>query len=626
MLIMSKTIFLSCLSLADYRFFKEFQEKITESTDQIEILIETVRTFLYSGPDKRKEISNGRIGSALSTIKLILESKNYKNKPSEIIIFHDDFDNSDTEGMLSLDSVKKNLGIFISAILKHNNNNSKKNNHKISFVPIPRKHERDLQEIANLMVSKIENLDVYDLIYINHSAGSAVMQGATFNIAMTVQYSNKTKSFIVSKNDDSPSEIHTRPSLPQVTDYGRPESITKNLETLKNSSKFIPYQRICEDLMAYTKSPVTFFFHGESGTGKEMLAIAFANSIRAANGDIPMLSKNCAAIPGELIDSEFFGHKKGAFTGAVTDYDGIFKRANGKDGGILFLDEVCDLSPAAQSKLLRVIQDRTFTPVGADKPIELNNNFFIITASHKNIYEEVAKGNFRADLAHRITTVEITLPSLNYRGLNDILSASLTIYKNQMIQKGKPSEPNEIFTEECYEALSKFNWVGNFRTLEKLITRLTIENVTPAPYNLPAVKRQLDKIQSTFEIIEKYRDKPDSNEIKLFDESRPSRHNEFEKHDVINQHNTQIVIELNSKELTGSSKKGTLTVESNCEAKVYITCSDSEPKLSINNLKQSMEDKLLVKFSEMYERKKLSTMLAFAYNDEKLKAIYKNKI
>ena len=202
---------------------------------------------------------------------------------------------------------------------------------------------------------------------------------------------------------------------------------------------------------------------GENGTGKEVVAHLIHEQSARANG--PMVEVNCAAIPSELIESELFGHMKGSFTGAVKDRAGKFEQA---DGGTLFLDEIGDMSLAAQTKVLRALQENEITRVGSDKAIKVNVR--VLAATNKNLAEEIAKGNFREDLFHRLNVIPIQVPALNKR-LEDI--PLLVDYFTAQICAEQGIAPKN-FDATAIKALQTKDWTGNIRQLRNVVERLII--------------------------------------------------------------------------------------------------------------------------------------------------------
>ncbi|MBO7249518.1 MAG: sigma-54-dependent Fis family transcriptional regulator, partial [Bacteroidales bacterium] len=202
---------------------------------------------------------------------------------------------------------------------------------------------------------------------------------------------------------------------------------------------------------------------GSNGTGKELVARwlhELSNRVSA-----PFVEVNCAAIPSELIESELFGHEKGAFTSAIKQHKGKFEQAN---GGTLFLDEIGDMSLAAQAKVLRVLQEHKLTRVGSDKDIEVDVR--VVAATNKNLKEEIAKGTFREDLYHRLSVIIIHLPSLAERK-DDIPLLVNYFIKQICSENGKPVMKIE---KDAMEELMQYGWSGNIRELRNVVERLLI--------------------------------------------------------------------------------------------------------------------------------------------------------
>lgn len=208
---------------------------------------------------------------------------------------------------------------------------------------------------------------------------------------------------------------------------------------------------------------VSVLLTGESGTGKELCARAIHyNSMRQ---DAPFVAENCGALPDELLESELFGHKRGAFTGAIDDRVGLFEMAN---GGTIFLDEIGEISPAFQVKLLRVLQEREIRPLGSNKSRSINVR--LIAATNRNLEEEVKKGNFRQDLYYRLATFCVHLPPLRDRK-HDIEPLAYNILEDTMKQLGKKVSG---FTEEAISCLKAYDWPGNVRQLQNEINRMLV--------------------------------------------------------------------------------------------------------------------------------------------------------
>jgi two-component system response regulator PilR (NtrC family) len=216
--------------------------------------------------------------------------------------------------------------------------------------------------------------------------------------------------------------------------------------------------------VAQTKG--TILVTGDSGTGKEVAArLIHASSADAARRFVAV---NCAAIPENLIESEFFGHKKGSFTGAVTDKEGLFKAAN---GGTIFLDEIGELPKSLQAKLLRVLQEREITPVGETKPIKIDVR--LIVATNRDLAADVANGLFRQDLFYRINVVQIRMPALREHPEDIPVLAQHFINKYAREFSRQPARLSNIAARR----LMDYQWPGNVRELENVMERAMILGV-----------------------------------------------------------------------------------------------------------------------------------------------------
>ena len=202
---------------------------------------------------------------------------------------------------------------------------------------------------------------------------------------------------------------------------------------------------------------------GGNGTGKELVARRIHDKSQRAGS--PFIEVNCAAIPGELIESELFGHEKGAFTSAVKQHKGKFEQA---DGGTLFLDEIGDMSLAAQAKVLRVLQENKLSRVGSDTDIKVNVR--VVAATNKNLTEEIAKGNFREDLYHRLSVIVINVPSLSER--KEDIPLLFDHFMSQICEESGTARKK--ISEEAVAELQKLPWTGNIRELRNVTERLMI--------------------------------------------------------------------------------------------------------------------------------------------------------
>ncbi len=219
-------------------------------------------------------------------------------------------------------------------------------------------------------------------------------------------------------------------------------------------------QEIYRTIARLTTSDLTVMITGESGTGKELVARALHDYGRRRSG--PFVAVNMAAIPRELIESELFGHERGAFTGATNRTQGRFEQAN---GGTLFLDEIGDMPPEAQTRLLRVLQEGEFTSVGGRTPVKVNVR--IVAATHRDLRQSIRAGAFREDLFYRLNVVPIRLPPLRDRAEDIPLLARHFLERAQ-----ETGLPVKLLDQSAVEALRAYRWPGNVRELENLMRRL----------------------------------------------------------------------------------------------------------------------------------------------------------
>ncbi|MEJ5328673.1 MAG: sigma-54 dependent transcriptional regulator [Desulfobaccales bacterium] len=222
-------------------------------------------------------------------------------------------------------------------------------------------------------------------------------------------------------------------------------------------------QALREKLRLVAPTNASVLITGENGTGKELVARALHQLSKRAHQ--PFVEVNCAAIPEDLIESELFGHEKGAFTGAVSRRPGKFDQAH---GGTLFLDEIGDMSLKTQAKILRILEEQRFERVGGSRPIQVDVR--IIAATNKNLEEEIAKGNFREDLYHRINVIPLHVPPLRERTEDIPLLAEHFLREVAMENHTLPKR----LSPEALEALKRLPWPGNVRELRNFLWRLAI--------------------------------------------------------------------------------------------------------------------------------------------------------
>lgn len=238
------------------------------------------------------------------------------------------------------------------------------------------------------------------------------------------------------------------------------KKVSKNYEMIGESEP-INHIRQMIDKVAPTDARV--LITGPNGTGKELVAHQLHE--KSERAEFPIIEVNCAAIPSELIESELFGHVKGAFTSAVKDRAGKFEAA---DGGTIFLDEIGDMSLAAQAKVLRALQENLVQRVGADKDIKVNVR--VVAATNKDLKKEIEEGRFREDLYHRLAVILIKVPALNDR------RADISLLVEHFASKIAEEQGNapKTFTKEAIKLLQEYDWTGNIRELRNVVERLII--------------------------------------------------------------------------------------------------------------------------------------------------------
>jgi len=238
------------------------------------------------------------------------------------------------------------------------------------------------------------------------------------------------------------------------------KKVNKTFDMVGESKAIVQIQEMIERV-APTDARV--LITGGNGSGKELVARWIHEKSNRANG--PIIEVNCAAIPSELIESELFGHEKGAFTSAINQRKGKFEQA---ENGTLFMDEIGDMSLSAQAKVLRALQENKITRVGGEK--ELKVNVRVVAATNKDLQKEIAAGNFREDLYHRLSVILIHVPSLNERK-DDIPLLTQHFLKLICEEHGIPLKP---ISKDAIAELQKINWTGNIREFRNVIERLII--------------------------------------------------------------------------------------------------------------------------------------------------------
>ncbi len=255
------------------------------------------------------------------------------------------------------------------------------------------------------------------------------------------------------------------------------KKVSKKYEMIGESSSITHIKDMIEKV---APSEARVLITGANGTGKELVAHWIHEKSDRSKG--PLIEVNCAAIPSELIESELFGHKKGSFTGAVKDRAGKFEAAN---NGTIFLDEIGDMSLSAQAKVLRALQENKISRVGSGQDIKVNVR--VLAATNKNLKKEIAEGNFREDLYHRLAVILIKVPALNDR--RDDIPLLIEHFSKKIAEEHGTT--HKAFSKNAIELLQVYDWTGNIRELRNVIERLIIlggDNVSENDVKLFASK------------------------------------------------------------------------------------------------------------------------------------------
>ena len=332
------------------------------------------------------------------------------------------------------------------------------NNKVRSLICFPVRERDQVVGVFNLSHSKKGAFDEGDrlaLAYISNQVGAALTSARFF---MDIQDMNRLR-----RDLEEPS-----PPREEVMTYSPSTTFVEVGEIMEQDRGIFIYtsekmHQIKEIIDQVANTDVTVLIQGESGVGKEVVARSIhLNSFRR---DKPFVKVNCAALPSELLESELFGYEKGAFTGAYRQKPGKFELAN---GGTIFLDEIVEISPALQAKLLQVLQDREFPRLGGRKDIRVDVR--VLVATNKNIEEAVQSGRFREDLYYRLNVVNITIPPLRER------KEEIPIFVEYFLDKfgKKYRKKPEPLSDEMMKTFLQYRWLGNVRELENAIQRIIV--------------------------------------------------------------------------------------------------------------------------------------------------------
>lgn len=319
--------------------------------------------------------------------------------------------------------------------------------------------------LCDIKMPKMDGMEVLEKAIALGKDTQFIMVSAHGNIETAVDATKKGAfDFIAKPPDLNRLLVSVRNALDKSTLVVETKTlkkkISKAIDIVGESKDIITVKETIEKV-APTDARVMIF--GPNGSGKELVAKQIHSQSNRSNA--PLIEVNCAAIPSELIESELFGHEKGSFTGAQKQRLGQFELAN---GGTIFLDEIGDMSLSAQAKVLRALQENTITRVGGEKSIKVDVR--VVAATNKDLKKEIAEGNFREDLYHRLSVIVIHVPSLNQRK-SDI---PLLVEKFLTDIAKDYGAPTKKIDTDAIEALKEHDWTGNIRELRNVVERLII--------------------------------------------------------------------------------------------------------------------------------------------------------
>jgi DNA-binding NtrC family response regulator len=319
--------------------------------------------------------------------------------------------------------------------------------------------------LCDIKMPKMDGIEVLDKVMHISSDTPVVMVSGHGNIETAVEAVKKGAfDFIAKPLDLNRLLVTIRNAMDKSTLVTETKVLKKKVSKtfdMVGESKAI--DQIQEMIERVAPTDARVLITGGNGSGKELVARWLHEKSNRANA--PLIEVNCAAIPSELIESELFGHEKGAFTSAINQRKGKFEQA---EGGTLFMDEIGDMSLSAQAKVLRALQENKITRVGGEKEIKVNVR--VVAATNKDLQKEIAAGNFREDLYHRLSVILIHVPSLNERK-EDIPLLAEHFLKMICEDHGMPLK---TFTKEAMKELQKINWTGNIREFRNVVERLII--------------------------------------------------------------------------------------------------------------------------------------------------------
>ncbi len=325
--------------------------------------------------------------------------------------------------------------------------------------------------ISDLRMPEMSGMDLFKVIHKNDPALPVIMLTAHGSIPDAVNATQQGVFGFLTKPFDSKTLLSQVEAALRVSAGSQPPQEEQE-STNDWRAAIITHSPQMENLLGQAKlmaaSDASVLIQGESGTGKELLARAIHQA--SARHERAFIALNCGAMPEALLESELFGHSKGAFTGAIRDHKGLFETAH---GGTLFLDEIGDMPITLQVKLLRALQERIIRPVGSNSNIAVDVR--VISATHKNLTQEMKEGRFREDLYYRINVVNLNIPSLASR------REDISLLANSFLQAISKKYKKKIngFSPEATETLISAPWPGNVRQLQNIVEQSIVLSTTP---------------------------------------------------------------------------------------------------------------------------------------------------
>jgi len=318
---------------------------------------------------------------------------------------------------------------------------------------------------CDIKMSEMDGMEVLDKLQQTHPELPVVMISGHGTIDAAVECIRKGAYDFIEK----PLDLNR--ILIAIRNATEKTELVKETKVLKRKAAKIPemvgdsaaISKVKDMIERVASTEARVLITGSNGTGKELAARWLHE--RSARAVAPFVEVNCAAIPGELIESELFGHEKGSFTSAVKQHKGKFEQAN---GGTLFLDEIGDMSPSAQAKVLRALQENKVTRIGSDA--DINVNVRVVAATNKNLKLEIERGNFREDLYHRLSVIVVHMPSLAER------KEDIPLLANHFIKQicDEYGYARRKITDDAVKELQKYPWTGNIREFRNALERLII--------------------------------------------------------------------------------------------------------------------------------------------------------